>query len=107
MRNDSGRLAGELWKTKDEWRPRLKDDAVWMAATRGEAALLLCKWEEAAAHYGAALAQPVREPHHPNTIKEQVCRIITALDLLGVQVGGPLANPEVFFAVPEGGQDSC
>ena len=47
LRASSVRLAGELQSAAEGWRPRLKDDLVWIVATRGEAALLQSDWRSA------------------------------------------------------------
>ncbi len=98
----SRRLAEELVQASADWKEKLNDDNIWIPATRGEAALLLGRWDAAAAHYRTAAGQPNRQPAHPKTMKDQIRRIVDAYALLGVQVEGDLADPEAFFG-PAGG----
>jgi hypothetical protein len=96
----SRRLAEELLAAAERWQPRLKDDNIWIAATRGEACLLCRNWEAAASWYLTSLKQVNCEPDHPKTMKDQVFRIADAYSLLGVKLGPPFDDPDAFFNAP-------
>jgi len=93
-------LAGELLRQADGWQERLADDRVWTRATRAEAELIRGNWAESAKLYREALEQPHVRPHHRDSVRRQVGRVLTGYRLLGVEPGGPFADPDALFAPP-------
>ncbi len=69
---------------------RQADDHVWQLATRGEAAAILGRWDDAVAHYHAAATHPDARPHHPQSMGGQLRRVTQAHGLLGQPVPADL-----------------
>lgn len=93
----SGEAARDLLAKRHLWEARLSDDNIWIAATQGEAHLLLQEWESAAQYYRQALSQPNLQPFHAESMQAQVVRFLAAYGRLKIVPQGPLANPEKFF----------
>lgn len=69
---------------------RQEDDHIWQLATRGEAAAILGRWDDAVAHYHAAAGHRDAQPHHPQSMGGQLRRVTQAHGLLGRPVPADL-----------------
>lgn len=80
---EAKRIARELLAESDGWQSRQPDDDIWHPATRGEASALLGLWDDAVAHYNAAVRQRTALPYHLKSMGEQLRWIIQGYSLLG------------------------
>jgi hypothetical protein len=88
-------LAGELMKHRQDWPDDQPDDReVWHPATEAEARLLLGEWAKAAQRYCFIAAQPAQ----PQSMRQQVHRLVAAWELLGVKERGPFQTAEIVFS---------
>jgi|GEM_PF-2955393 len=88
---EARRIAEELLAGSGRWFSHQPDDDIWHPATRGEASVLLGKWEEAIAHYTSAIRQRNALPRHLDSMGGQLRRIIQGYSLLDSPVLSDLA----------------
>jgi len=82
------------------WEQRKRDDAVWTAASRGEACLLLGRWVDASANYSEAILAANGKKFYHDCMRDQIRdELIPAFARLSLVIEGPLADPENFFAL--------
>jgi len=80
------------------WTPRKSDDEIWSRATRGEALFLLRRWDEAESAYGEAIRGAGDKKFYSDCMADQLEKMLNpAMNLLGIPIGGKLANPNDFF----------
>jgi len=93
--------AAELLADAAAWQPRKPDDAIWSAASRGEACVLLRRWPAAEAAYGEAIRLAAGRKFYHECMRDQLVGVIVpAFDRLGLAIEGRLADPAAFFALP-------
>lgn len=92
-------VAQEVLDHSPQWKQLWPDDAtIWHPATRGDALLILGRWEEAAFQYREALRGAGVMDFHRSSIRTQAKRLIDACVQLGNPPGPPFDQPERLFA---------
>lgn len=84
--------AAALLRPDRRWERRQPDDHVWQLATRGEAAAILGRWDDAVAHYLAAATHADAQPYFPQSMGDQLRRVTQGHDLLGRPAPPELAD---------------
>lgn len=87
-------MAKTLLSCRAQWVSEHADDAVWHAATAGEAFLLQQDWNAAADAYQSAQRLPQFLPGHNKSMRGQVVRILEAFQRLGIEPEGDFIDLE-------------
>ena len=82
------------------WSRLKPHDNVWAPASRGEACLLLGRWDDAEAAYTEAIRAAGTEEFPRHSMAKQIREtLIPAFHNLGREIQQELANPDAFFGI--------